>query len=255
MLDLSIALATHNEEENIVRCLNSVASWTREIVVVDGNSIDRTREIARRYKAKVYTKVNPVNFHINKQKAIDHCTSKWVLQLDADEVVSSSLRKEIEQKIDNAEYNGYWIPRKNYFLGKFLKKGGQYPDYTLRLYRHGQGRLPQKSVHEQAIVNGKTGYLDNPLLHYPYKNFSVYLSKSFNRYTNHMALEMEKNRTELNLKNFFSYVCIKPIYWFLLTFVRHKGFVDGYQGFIFSVFSALHYPVAYYKFLSLKRND
>ena len=91
------------------------------------------------------------------------------------------MRKEIELKIKHQEQNdinGYWIPRKNWFLGRFLMKGGQYPDYTLRLYKKGKGRLPQKDVHEQAEVEGKTEYLTHALLHYPYKNFSRYLLTS-----------------------------------------------------------------------------
>src|SRR3990167_8960783 len=125
MKNISVAIATYNEEENIERCLESVSDWVDEIVVVDGRSRDQTADIARKKGAKVMTVDNQKNFHLNKLKAIDHCRSKWILQLDADEVVSDALREEILALEETDKINGYWMPRKNYFLGSFLKKGGQ----------------------------------------------------------------------------------------------------------------------------------
>src|SRR3989344_3380524 len=150
-MQLSVVLATYNEEKNLPGCLDSVKAFASEIIIVDGSSSDKTIGIAKKYGAKVVVVKNLPIFHINKQKAIDLATKDWVLQLDADERVSSDLAEEMKSKIQNpkSKINGYWIPRKNWFLGKFLMKGGQYPDYTLRLYRKGKGRLPQKDVHEQ----------------------------------------------------------------------------------------------------------
>lgn len=251
-LNLSIAIATFNEEENIKRCLDRVKDWVYEIVVVDGESIDKTVEIARDAGAKLIVVKNQAVFHINKQKAIDACRGEWVLQLDADEIVSEGLASEIKDVIKHSDSNGYWVPRKNFFLGRFLKKGGQYPDYTLRLYRRGMGRLPAKDVHEQAIVEGKVGYLKNSLLHYPYKNFYSYLIK-WNRYTDLISSQIrdELKRKNLMDKMFYGvlYVIIKPIHWFLLTYLRHKGFMDGWQGFVFSFFSALRFPFSYFKYI------
>jgi len=253
MQKLSVALATFNEESNIASCLESVKDLASEIVVVDGSSKDKTVEIAKKYGAKVKVTDNPPIFHINKQKALDMATGDWILQLDADEHVSDELADEIKKVVDGeSEYNGYWIPRKNYFLGRFLTKGGQYPDYTIRLYKKGKGRLPQKDVHEQAEVEGKVGYLKNPLLHYPYKNFSFYIEK-WNRYNILIATQIKK---DMERKNKFErvmfgigYLIIKPAHWFLTTYIRHKGFVDLWQGFVFSLFSALRFPVAYIKYL------
>ena len=257
MTKLSVALATHNEEDNLERSLNSVKSIVSEIVIVDGESQDKTVEIARRYGAKVIIRENPVMFHINKQKAIDEATGEWILQMDADEVVSPRLASEIKSKIQNpkSEINGYWMPRKNYFLGRFLMKGGQYPDYTLRLYKKGKGRLPQKDVHEQAVVEGKVSYLENALLHYPYKSFSFYLLK-WNRYNDLLAGQI---REELGNKNkieriayAIAYLFIKPSHWLLTTYLRHKGFMDSWQGFVFSFFSALRFPVSFIVYLTSK---
>lgn len=261
-MSLSVALATFNEQENIKRCLESVAGLANEVVIIDGGSKDKTVEVARRFGAKVFVTGNPAIFHINKQKAIDKCKNDWILQLDADEVVTEDLKKEIEGVInqpfaksltDGKSYkdkiNGYWIPRKNWFLTRFLTKGGQYPDYTLRLYKKGKGWLPQKTVHEQAVVEGGTGYLENPLLHYPYKDFGQYLLK-WNRYVD---LLVDEIGVLLKNKNFmmrfvvfgFVYLLLRPIHWFFTTYIRHKGFVDGADGFLFSFFSALRFPVAY----------
>lgn len=255
-------MATFNEEKNIGKCLASVKDWVDEIVVVDGSSEDKTVEIAQKYKAKVIITDNPSIFHINKQKAIDACTGDWMLQLDADEVVSKELKEEIlntmNQQSSNLprrqagraieqSINGYWMPRKNYFLGTFLMKGGQYPDYTLRLYKKEKGRLPCKSVHEQAEVEGKTGYLKNPLLHYPYANFSEYW-QHLGRYTDIFATEYRQQKLDISPISFINFMFIKPVYWFLLTFFRHKGFMDGFPGFVFSFFSSLRFPVSYIKY-------
>lgn len=248
MATVSVAIATYNEADNIGKCLESVVSLADEIVLVDGGSEDTTIEIAKKYKARIIRTNNPSIFHINKQKAIDASKKDWILQLDADEFVTPELRKEISEVIDlNNGIDGYWVPRKNYFLGSFLSKGGQYPDFTLRLYRNGKGRLPCKSVHEQAVVNGKTGYLKNHLLHYPYPDFAHYL-EHFNRYTDIFAEELADEKLPTGLRSTANQLFVKPLSWFFFTFFRHKGFYDGLSGFVFSFFSALRFPVSYLKY-------
>jgi glycosyltransferase involved in cell wall biosynthesis len=260
---LSVALATYNEEKNLAACLDSVKGLADEIVIVDGSSSDKTVKIAKKYDAKVKITTNKPNFHINKQMAIEMATKDWILQLDGDERVSPELKNEIVEILVNrqssiinrqSEVNGYWMPRKNWFLGRFLMKGGQYPDYTLRFYRNGKGRLPQKDVHEQAVVEGKTGYLKSALLHYPYENFSHYLNK-WDRYNKLFAVQIKDEQEKKNLPTKFyyalMYLVVKPVHWFLLTYIRHKGFVDSWQGFVFSLFSALRFPVSYIIYLTL----
>lgn len=247
MVKLSVALATYNEEDNIEDCLKSVKNVADEICIVDGTSADKTVNIAKKYTSNILITSNPQIFHINKQKAIDMAHGEWILQLDADERVSADLSTEIKNLINsNPDENGFWIPRKNWYLGRFLMKGGQYPDYTLRLYRKGAGRLPMQDVHEQAEVNGKVGYLKQPLIHIADPNFKRYL-KRFDRYTSLIAVQL---RDEKNLKNpiyVLLYMIFYPLKWFLLTYIRHKGFMDGWQGFVFSFFSALRFPVSYVK--------
>lgn len=246
---LSAVLATYNEEKNIGDCLETIKGLVDEIVVVDGNSVDKTREIAKSYGARVFKTTNPPIFHINKNKAIDRATGEWILQLDADERVTPELAREIEKVINNNdEFNGYWLSRKNLFLGKFLSWGGQYPDYTLRLYKNGKGRLPAKDVHEQAEVEGRVGYLKNNLLHLADQTFQRYWERN-NRYINLLANQLKEGKTGKNLFQFTNYFMIKPLWWFLLTQIKHKGILDGWQGIVFSFFSALRFPRAYWRYI------
>lgn len=248
MNKLSLALAVYNEEANLPTCLESVKDIADEIVVVDGGSTDKTVKIAKSFGAKVINTDNPPIFHINKQKAIDACTGEWILQLDADEVITEELRREIMDIIGSkTDSSGFWIPRKNFFLGKYLTKGGQYPDYTLRLYQNGKGYFPCKSVHEQAKVKGKVGYIKNDLLHNADPTFSRYLMR-FNQYTSLMVQEFKDEGVKLGFISFVKHFLVKPLWWFLKTFFRHKGFVDGFPGFVFALFSSLRFPIAYIKY-------
>lgn len=253
MQKLTVALATYNEEKNLEDCLKSVEDIADEIVIVDGTSSDNTVEIAKKYGAKVHVTDNPPIFHINKQKALDLSSGDWILQLDADERVGAELKNEIREILNNSheKRNGFWIPRKNWFLGRFLMKGGVYPDYTLRLYRRGKGRLPQKDVHEQAVVDGEVGYLNNPLIHIADPEFKRYLLRH-NRYTDLIASELRDKKVGLSPIALVNHLIIFPAFWFLKSYIRHKGFMDGWQGFVFSLFSALRYPVSYIKFLRNK---
>ncbi len=249
MENISVVLATFNEENNLPNCLNSVRDLASEIVIVDGGSTDKTLDCAKLFGAKIIKTDNPPNFHINKNKAIDTASGDWILQLDADEVVAGALSEEIRKNIAlKSDINGYWIPRRNFFLGTFLRKGGQYPDYTLRLYRKGKGRLPAKDVHEQAEVEGKVGYLKNDLLHLRDKNFSEYLIR-FNRYTDLLALQLDNSGVKKIFSSAIFYIVIKPTVWFIKAYLRHRGYVDGFPGFVFALFSSFRFPVAYIKFL------
>lgn len=246
---LSIAIATYNEEAKLAACLDSVSGWVDEIVIVDGGSSDETLKILSRYKVKIIHTDNPAIFHINKQKALDGCSGKWILQLDADEVVSDDLKEEILGIISNAKAaSGYAIPRKNYFAGHWLSKGGQYPDYVIRLFQRGKGRFPAKSVHEQIVIDGPVGSLMFPLLHYTYQTVEEYWRKA-DAYTTLTARELSEQRVGRSLMVGFQYMLVKPALTFLSIYIRHKGFIDGYWGFLFAWYSALHYPIAYKKYL------
>lgn len=254
MTKISVAIATFNEEENIGPCLESV-KWADEIIVVDGSSIDKTREIAKKLGAKVIKTTNKPMFHINKNMAIDACTGDWILQLDADERVTPELAaemKKIAQKpIKKSIPIAYWIKRKNYFLGRFLKKGGQYPDPVIRFFKKGKARLPEKSVHEQMKVDGKVGWLKNDLIHLATPKFSRYLLRE-NRYATLEAADMFKKKLPISPFTIMIYIIIAPLRTFLSIFFRHKGFVDGWQGFVFALFSGLHHAWAFAKYCKMR---
>jgi (heptosyl)LPS beta-1,4-glucosyltransferase len=284
MEKLSVVLATFNEEKHIKDCLQSVKDIADEVVVVDGTSTDKTRQIAKEQGARVIKTTNPRIFHLNKQKALDAAKHEWILQLDADERVTPELAKEIikvinmddveieryqerlpEKKLFNrhrkilekrdgkigqksGEYAGFFIPRLNYFLGKYLRHGGVYPDGVIRLVKKGKAYFPCKSVHEQIVVEGRVGWLQTSLLHLADKTFSHYLKRN-NMYINHLKEDLKRERIGKSPLRFVEYTFIKPIYWFLLTQIRHKGILDGVQGIIFSFFSALRFPRAYWRYM------
>lgn len=246
MTKISVVLAVFNEENNLRKCLESVKDLAWEIVIVDGGSTDKTLDIAIEFGAKIIQTNNPPVFHINKNKAIDASSGDWILQLDADEIVTKELATEIKKAVTANGVNGFWVPRKNFFLGRFLTKGGQYPDYTLRLYRKGKGRLPAMDVHEQAVVEGRVRHLKNDLLHLRDKNFAGYMER-FNSYTNLLADQIKQSGVKIDLVSFINFIFLKPGFWFIKAYIRHRGYVDGFPGFVFALFSSLRFPVAYFK--------
>lgn len=257
-MKLSLCLAVYNEEKNIHYPLDSAVDLVDEVVVVDGGSTDRTIEIAKSYgkKVRIIKTTNPQNFHINKQKAIDIASGEWILQLDADEELSPELKKEISNFIPPkagqiSNYSGYNIPRKNWFLTRFLMKGGVYPDYVLRLYKKQGAKFNTDEVHENIKIKGETGHLKNPILHYSDPTFSRYLSR-WQRYTSFDAEKLYQETKKTGHKpSAVSYLFIKPTVWFFKTYFRHKGFMDGAPGFIFHFFSSTRFIAIYFKWKKL----
>jgi len=248
-MKLSLCIATFNEEKNIHYPMDSALDLVDEVIIVDGGSTDKTIEIAKSYgkKVKVIGSENPTMFHKNKQKAIEAAMGEWILQLDADEELTKELKEEIKNIVGNdprvVPNNGFWIPRKNWFLTRFLEKGGQYPDYTIRLYRNGYARFPCKDVHENVEIKGNVDYLKNPILHYADPDFSRYLMR-WDRYT---TLDVENPKSKIQNPKFFNYFIFKPFSTFFLMYFRHKGFVDGFPGFVFALFSSIRFWVIYIK--------
>ena len=254
---LSIVLATYNEEKNIEKCLKSIKDIADEIIIVDGSSTDNTRDIAKKLGARVIKTTNKPNFHINKQMAMDEAKGELVLQLDADEWPDDIQKKfiiNLHKQIlktgfkNGQKYSGntvaWYLKRKNFFLGHYFKKGGQYPDPIIRLYVNGYANLPQKDVHEQMTVNGEVGWAEGDLIHYANPTFSDYLRK-FNTYTSFKAQQLLEAKVKINILTTLEYMLIKPLKTFLLIFIRHKGFVDGVPGFVFALMSGLHHSIAF----------
>lgn len=280
-MKISIALLVINEENNIIRCLESV-KWADEIIVtIDSKTTDNTEKLAKKYTNKIYTLEHQDNFHINKQKTLEYCTGDWILQMDADEAVSPALQEEIKKvltmttneleeyekhinkllarhqiSVENrdgkigdgeGEYTAFFIPRLNFFLGRFLKRGGVYPDGVIRLIKNGKASFPAKSVHEQINIKGRVGWLNNNLLHYADVSFKNYIYR-FNRYTDLEATTIKGG--------FITNFIIQPLFnkyqGFLYIYFRHLGFLDGLPGFVWALFSSLHFPVAYLKSVEKK---
>jgi glycosyltransferase involved in cell wall biosynthesis len=278
MTKLSVVLATRNEEANIGICLESVKNITDEIIVVDERSTDRTRKIAESFGAKVYEVDHEPIFHITKQKAMDKATGEWILQLDADERVSPELAHDIKLVISNQKLVidpkkqelflrhqklvegkdpiigpavGYFIPRRNLFLGKPLMYGGVYPDGVIRLVKKGYAHFPQKSVHEQIEVDGAVSWLSGDLIHEDSPTLKRYFQR-LNRYTDLQAVELAKKHLPKNPIYIIYYSLFKPISVFINLFFVNAGFKDGIRGFMWAMFSSWHFPIAYFKYLTQK---
>ena len=223
-------------------------------MVVDGESTDDTVQLARKFGAKIINTTNKANFHINKQLAIEAATGQLILQLDGDEAVDAELAQFINQlkqtlaesDISAFQPSAWWIKRKNLFLGKFLTKGGQYPDPVIRLFIQGKAKLPQKDVHEQMVVDGEVGWAEGHLIHYSNPTFEDYLRK-FNTYTSFKADQLHEQRLAITLGSGLNYLLWKPITTFGSLYIRHRGYVDGLSGFVFALFSGLHHSVAFLK--------
>ncbi|MCL2109977.1 glycosyltransferase family 2 protein [Microgenomates group bacterium] len=252
---ISVVLATHNEEKNLPSCLDSIKDFADEIIIADGESSDQTLSIAKKYGAKTVKTTNKPNFHINKQLAIDAAKGDLILQLDADEHVDSELKKfivTIHQTADHT-YSAWWLKRQNFFLGRWMKRGGLYPDPVIRLFWRGEAWLPQKDVHEQmAVKNDNVGWAFGHLLHFSYPVFDSYITK-FNTYTTFKALQLKEARLKRSWHVALSYILFKPWGTFFLMYVRHRGFRDGLAGFIFALGSSWHHPIAYLKYCEMTK--
>jgi glycosyltransferase involved in cell wall biosynthesis len=230
-LTLSVALITKNEETNLARTLVSVA-WASEIVIVDNGSTDRTEAIAREMGARFFVE-DWKGFGAQKNSAIAKCTGDWVLALDADEEVSAELAAEIQALLSgNPQHAGYFLPRRNFFLGRWIRRGGYYPDPKLRLFRRGSAQFEERAVHETMRCSGSTGQLRGDLLHHAYPTLDSYI-EHMNRYS---ALGAEqavaRGKTSRSLPAFFWNVFVVPVATFKYNYFLRLGFLDGREGFL-----------------------
>jgi glycosyltransferase involved in cell wall biosynthesis len=243
---LSIAMITHNEEENIRGALDSV-TWADEIVVVDAFSTDRTPDICRQYTDKVFS-VEWSGFSEQKNKAVSMTTHEWIFILDADECVTEGLRKEIEEIVNNkSSKEGYFVPRRNYFSGRWIKHGGWWPDYTLRLLRRGKGSFEMREVHESIKINGRTGYLSHPIEHYSYRDRDDYL-KRMEIYSTLAAKELFKQGRRANILD----ITFRPVAAFFRIFFLQLGIFDGIYGIIIAYLYSLYTYEKYKKLLKMR---
>ncbi len=240
---ISVTIIAYNEEENIRECLESV-KWADEIVVVDAGSKDKTVEISREYTDKVF--INPWPGHYQQKNfAIDKTSHLWIFSIDADERVTPELRKEIETILTNPSFNGYLFPRKNFFLGKWMRHGGWYPDHVLRLFRKDKGRFGGINPHDKVIIEGeRVGVIDCPIIHITYKDFSQYIAKQ-HMYTTISAEEIIKRKVNIRVSQWT--LVGKFIIKFLELYILKRGFFDGSHGLIAAIAASYFALIKYAK--------
>jgi len=241
MSKISAIVIARNEKKNIRRCLSSI-DWADEIVVVDSGSTDDTKKIASKFTQRIFD-IKWEGFGKAKDYAKDKASNQWIISVDADEVVTEDLKEEIQKIIKSEDsFDGYYLPRKSNFLGKWVKHGGWYPDYVLRLFKKDKAKFNHSMVHEKVEVDGKIGYLKNVLLHYTDPDFTHYLEK-LNRYTSLGAEELFNKGKRANLFD----VVFRPLAVFFKMYFLKKGFLDGLTGFVLAVSSAFHVFSKYVK--------
>lgn len=247
-MTISACIICFNEENNIERCLSSVA-WADEIVVVDSMSLDRTVEIARGFTDSVYQRrwtgyVDQKNFALSKS------TGDWVLSVDADEEVPDSLRQEIIREINKKDAGcGYSMPRRSFYQGRWINHSGFYPDRQLRLFRRDKAEWVGSRVHERVEIHGPIGELKNDLLHYPYKGVVSGQIRTVDNFSGLLA----ENLLEKGARYSVWLLIIRPVFKFLEVYLLKLGFLDGSAGLIIAVTSSYAMFVRYVKLRELER--
>ena len=275
-MTLSVVIITYNEEANIGRTLASVqplvCDGKGEIIVVDSGSTDRTGEIAKSLGAKVFVE-EWKGYAKQKNSAIDKASGDWILSLDADEELDPELIRRLRgERVPNGKgasdghYEwcltldrntdavgnpiGYWIRRRNHFLGRWIKHGGFWPDPKLRLFRKGSGSFEDRAVHEDIRLSGKTAQLLNgALIHHSYPTLSDYIDH-MNRYSS-LGAEMVVDKGYHGF-SFFNIV-LRPAATFTYNYFFRLGFLDGREGLLLHLYHAVYVSWKYAKAWELSR--
>jgi glycosyltransferase involved in cell wall biosynthesis len=250
---ISIALITFNEEANLPRTLKSVTPLLRdgqgEIIVVDSGSTDRTLEIARSFGARIFNEPWK-GFAAQKNSAMEKATGDWVLQLDADESFEPDLADEIAQEVSRkSDLVGFWIPRKNFFLGRWIKHGGFYPDPKLRLIRRGVGKFKEYGAHPTIKVNGPTGRFKHALIHNAYPTLHEYIAHMNSYSSSGAEVAVAKGHRGFNPLN----ILVRPALTFIYNYFLRLGFLDGREGLLLHVYHAVYVSWKYAKAWELSR--
>ncbi len=230
---ISVVMVVKNEEKHMKECLEKI-SWVDEIIIIDNGSIDKSIEFAKKYGAKIYKDYSPFNDFLY-DKAIEQATGKWIFLLDPDERVTEELNSQIKQIVNSSYVNnekiGYYIPFKHVFLWKWLRYGGWYPSYHLRLIKKNHAKI-HGAVHDIFNINNKeVGYLSGHIIHYG----DMYITQrvvKINLYSSIEAEEFFKQKKKESYVNLVSVGFIR----FMTSYVLKNGFLDGIPGFIRAVF-------------------
>jgi glycosyltransferase involved in cell wall biosynthesis len=237
-MKLSVVISAHNGEKTIEECLKSVTRIADEIIVLDNSSTDNTALIAKKYTEKIFKqKNNPLAIDLLKNLGFEKANGDWVLCVDQDEYIEKDLEEEILKKIkEESMFNGFFIPRKNYIFGRWIKYAGWYPDNQLRLFRKGKGKYEEKHVHEQIKIVGEAGKLTNHIIHNNYDNIAQFLEKT-------TVYAKNEAKDKIDKGYLFSYAdAIRfPLSEFLSRFFARKGYKDGFFGLMLSLLMAFYH--------------
>jgi len=214
---LSIVIITFNSE-NVIKDAIISASFADEVLILDSGSNDDTIDIAKSLGVRVESQAW-LGFGLQKQKAVELAKNDWVFVLDSDERITEKLKNEIIEVLKSPEFDGYYIPRLNYFFGKPIYHCGLYPDYTIRLFNKKRGSFTPVAVHEKVIINGTTGKLISPMEHLAYDSIDKFIEKQ-NRYS---SLGAKPNRLK---------AMINPFWTFFRIYFLKLGFLDGWHGYL-----------------------
>jgi len=242
---ISAIVITHNEERNIGRCLASVAPIAEQIVVVDSKSSDRTVELARKFTPEVHVR-EWSGYARQKQWALDRCRHEWIFWVDADEEVSVDLREEI-RALDFTR-DGYRVPRKVWYLGRWIRHCGWYPGYVLRLFRRDRGSFDDRLVHERVKLNGSVAHLSGPLYHYSYRDIAHHLAK-MNEFTSLAAEQLYREGRRTSPPELVA----RSVSRFLRMYTLQRGFLDGAAGLVVSVLGGYYVFLKYAKLYEKQR--
>ncbi len=248
-----MAILAHNEAADLEALLAAIA-FADEVVVADAGSTDGTADVARRGGARVLAVANDLNFNVNKKAALDACRGAWLMYLDPDERVTPEFAAALQAAAgdEGAPFVAYEFPRRNNYFGAYLRFGGAYPDYQLRLFRRGRAHFPCLSVHERLVVDGPVGRLGPALVHETYPTVASYLRK-LPLFVVAGADYMERQGRRPSLAADFYYFFVRPRARFLSRYVFKLGFLDGWPGFLAALLDALQSVLTYYEFRTRRR--
>jgi glycosyltransferase involved in cell wall biosynthesis len=242
MMDISAVVITFNEEADIEDALESVAGVASEIVVVDSRSTDRTVKLARKYTDRVVERAW-TNYADQKNFADGLASHPWILSLDADERLSPALREEIlALKKSEPAASAFSMPRRVYYLGKWIKHSGWYPDRKVRLFRKDRAHWEGEFVHEKLAIEGSVLKLKGPIHHFTYRNIGEHLAR-INHFSDLGAQKLYAARAKCRWYHLF----VLPWSRFWKSYLLKLGILDGFAGLVISVLNGYAIFVRYAK--------
>ncbi len=246
-MKISVIVLAKNEEKNIKECLESL-KFCEEMIVIDDNSDDKTREIAKEMGAKVFIRALEGNFAAQRNFGLEQVRGEWVLFVDADEIISPTLRDEIKSEVRSTKFeiNGYLFKREDMLWGRKLRYGEVGNIQLLRLARKGSG-IWKRRVHEYWDVRGKVGELKNPLLHFPHQTLNEFVKDIEFYSTLHAQQKKDDNERSSIVK-----IVLWPLAKFTKDWILKGGFLDGVPGLIHALLMSLHSFLAWSKLWLLK---